>query len=111
MTVQIHVIRADWNDHRETLRRIREAVFIDEQEVPRELEWDGEDESSHHYLAVNELGDYIGCARLMSTGQIGRMAVSMRHAEVIGHHPAHRGRIELVEPGEQTFSLAGDGQG
>jgi len=75
MSLQTHVIEAGWDEHIETLQRIREVVFIKEQEVPKEIEWDGEDENSTHFLAVNELGQYVGCARLMPSGQIGRMAV------------------------------------
>ena len=75
MSVQVHVIEAAWAEYREALQRIREIVFIVEQDVPRELEWDGEDEESTHFLAINELGQHIGCARLLPSGQIGRMAV------------------------------------
>ncbi len=72
---QVHVIPAAWQEHKDVLRHIREVVFIQGQSVPRELEWDGLDEDSQHFLAVNELGQYIGCARLLDNGQIGRMAV------------------------------------
>lgn len=75
MTLPTHIIRADWHDYSTALQRIRQEVFIDEQKVPRDVEWDGEDETSHHYLAINEAGQHIGCARLMPSGQIGRMAV------------------------------------
>ena len=75
MSLQTHVIEAPWDEHKEALRSIREVVFIEEQEVPKDIEWDGEDEHSTHFLAVNEIGLYIGCARLLPSGQIGRMAV------------------------------------
>ncbi len=58
---------------------IRREVFVAEQSVPEEIEIDGQDASSMHFLAVNELGQYIGCARLLPTGQIGRMAVRKTH--------------------------------
>ena len=63
-----------WNDCAKTLRAIREEVFIREQNVPIEEEWDGRDEGSRHFLAeVN--GKPVGTTRLLTTGQIGRMAV------------------------------------
>ena len=71
----VHVFIAAWPEHKKQLQQIRETVFINEQKVPREIEWDGEDEGSQHFLAVNEQGEYLGCARLLPTGQIGRMAV------------------------------------
>jgi predicted GNAT family N-acyltransferase len=77
--MQIHVVPVDWHSHREQLRWLREQVFIIEQSVPRELEWDGEDEASSHFLAVNEAGQPLGCARLLPSGQIGRMAVLAEH--------------------------------
>ena len=54
---------------------VRERVFIVEQHVPILLEWDGLDQMSQHLLAVNSMGEAIGCARLLEDGSIGRMAV------------------------------------
>lgn len=54
---------------------IREQVFIREQHVPVELEWDGEDESAMHLLAEDAAGQAIGTARLLPDGHIGRVAV------------------------------------
>lgn len=71
----IHVLPVPWDSHRDRLRQVRERVFVEEQSVPRELEWDGEDEVCTHILALTEAGQAVGCARLMPSGQIGRMAV------------------------------------
>jgi predicted GNAT family N-acyltransferase len=73
--MEVHVVLVPWSSHDKQLQSVRETVFIQEQGVPRELEWDGEDEDASHFLAVNEAGQAIGCARLLATGQIGRMAV------------------------------------
>ena len=54
---------------------IREQVFIEEQHVPVELEWDGLDEQAIHLLATNNLHQPIGTVRLLADGHIGRMAV------------------------------------
>ena len=64
-----------WHDGEPLLRSIREAVFIREQGVPAELEWDGLDESCRHALALSHQGDAIGCARMRANGHIGRIAV------------------------------------
>jgi len=66
---------ASWQKHAELLKAVREAVFIKEQQVPLELEWDGLDTSALHLLALNDAGEAIGCARLIGDGSIGRMAV------------------------------------
>ena len=57
------------------LRRIREPVFIDEQSVPADMEWDELDETSVHVLARLADGSPIGTARLTPLPTIGRMAV------------------------------------
>ena len=60
---KIRVRLADWHKDNADIRRIREAVFIAEQHVPPELEWDSEDPTAVHFLALE--GDYpIGTARL-----------------------------------------------
>jgi predicted GNAT family N-acyltransferase len=71
---KIKVRIADWHRDQAELRRIREGVFIAEQSVPPELEWDAEDVDAIHFLA--EDGDYaVGTARLLPDGHIGRVAV------------------------------------
>jgi predicted GNAT family N-acyltransferase len=70
----IHVRMADWHKDNAEIRRIREAVFIAEQSVPPELEWDAEDASALHFLAFE--GDFpIGTVRLLPDGEIGRLSV------------------------------------
>jgi predicted GNAT family N-acyltransferase len=75
----VHVLHVAFADQRERLRAVREAVFVDEQGVEQDLEWDGQDEDAEHFLALNEGGIAIGCARLLPSGQIGRMAVLADH--------------------------------
>lgn len=77
--MNVHVTPVDWHSHREPLQHVRTLVFIEEQGVPRDIEWDGEDERCSHFLALTEAGQPVGCARLMPSGQIGRMAVLPDH--------------------------------
>ena len=71
---EIHVRLADWQKDNADLRRIRETVFVAEQAVPPELEWDAEDAEAVHFLALE--GDYpVGTARLLADGHIGRVSV------------------------------------
>ena len=65
----------DWTTTESAIRAIRETVFIHEQGVPVELEWDGLDSSCAHVLAWNDRGEAIGTARMQRNGTIGRMAV------------------------------------
>lgn len=67
---------ANWMQDAEALRQLREAVFIVEQKVSREEEWDGLDPDCLHVIARETAGlRPIGTGRLSPTGKIGRMAV------------------------------------
>jgi YbgC/YbaW family acyl-CoA thioester hydrolase len=58
---------------------IRTRVFIEEQGIPNELEWDEADNSALHAVAYNRLGLAVATGRLLQheagVGRIGRMAV------------------------------------
>lgn len=69
------VERVEWNAAHEALADIRRQVFIEEQSVPEQLEWDGFDDGAEHVLARDDTGRPVGCARLLPGGRIGRMAV------------------------------------
>jgi predicted GNAT family N-acyltransferase len=76
------ISETDWARDAARLGTVRRAVFIDEQGVPEDLEWDEHDAVSAHWLALAADGSPIGCARLLPDGHVGRMAVL----------PAWRGR-------------------
>jgi predicted GNAT family N-acyltransferase len=68
---------AKWIDDHTQLKNIREKVFIQEQKVTPQLEWDGMDEKAIHFLVFNDKAA-IGCARaivIKDHMQLGRMAV------------------------------------
>ena len=69
------VQRADWARDNAALSAIRRAVFVVEQQVPEEEEWDALDAVSRHVLALAADGAAIGAGRLLPDGRIGRMAV------------------------------------
>jgi predicted GNAT family N-acyltransferase len=69
------VRQVDWRSESELPRRVRRAVFIEEQQVPEALEWDEWDERSVHFLAQTPAGEPIGTGRLLPDASIGRMAV------------------------------------
>ena len=72
---KLRVELVDWVEAEPAIRAIRETVFVSEQAVPKELEWDGLDPLCAHALAWNDLGDAIGTARMQANGTISRMAV------------------------------------
>ena len=79
-TMRVDVV--EWGKGESAIRLIRETVFVREQGVPRELEWDGLDPTCWHVLAWNDRGDPIGTGRLRQEGKqarLGRMAVLTEH--------------------------------
>jgi YbgC/YbaW family acyl-CoA thioester hydrolase len=75
--VQLHL--GSWHDLHKLAAPLRTEVFVDEQQVPAELEWDEDDASAVHAVAVNRLGMTLATARLLQpapgVARIGRMAV------------------------------------
>lgn len=59
---------------------IRTEVFVGEQKIPPELEWDDGDQDAVHAVAFNRFGRPLATGRLLqhapNVGRIGRMAVS-----------------------------------
>lgn len=66
---------ASWRDDIAPLQDLRRWVFIIEQQVPEELEWDAADATAVHALALDAEGCPIGTGRLLTDGHIGRIAV------------------------------------
>ena len=65
---------ADFDKNFTEIENIRNTVFIEEQNVPKELEWDEQDHESIHILAYYN-NEAVATARLLKDGHIGRMAV------------------------------------
>ncbi len=79
MSLPYRVILVPWESYATPIGAIRTRVFVQEQRVPAELEWDGEDPHAVHALAFAASGLAIGTGRLLASGQIGRMAVLPEH--------------------------------
>jgi YbgC/YbaW family acyl-CoA thioester hydrolase len=84
--VQVRV--GGWDELGRDAQAIRREVFIDEQRIPAEMEWDGADPDCTHAVAYNRFGMALGTGRLLEhvpgVAKIGRMAVSrsMRQSSV-----------------------------
>jgi len=69
------IVDADWSRDEPAIRRVRQAVFVDEQGIPESLEWDGRDAACRHVLALTGTAEVVATGRLLTDGRIGRMAV------------------------------------
>jgi predicted GNAT family N-acyltransferase len=73
--LKIQVQLGSWEELRKEASAIRFEVFVQEQQVPLELELDQMDDLSLHALAFDAQGRAIATGRLLPDGHIGRMAV------------------------------------
>ena len=71
---QVSIKQVSWQQAESHLRQVRTVVFIHEQLVTPEFEWDDIDSSAVHLLAMHE-NKAIGCLRIINYAKIGRMAV------------------------------------
>ena len=66
---------ADYHADFDDLRAVREEVFITEQNIPKDLEFDHIDPDCIHFIARDNFHQAIGTARLSPDHKFGRMAV------------------------------------
>lgn len=75
----VRVRTGRWDELGPDAAAVRTAVFVEEQGIPREDEWDEADQTCWHAVAYNRLGQPLATGRLLSAGEgvgkIGRMAV------------------------------------
>jgi predicted GNAT family N-acyltransferase len=71
---QVTLKQVTWQEAEDELRSVRTPVFIDEQFVTPEFEWDEIDADAVHLLATFE-NQPIACLRIIHYKKIGRMAV------------------------------------
>ena len=67
-----------WHTRKDDLLKVRFKVFVEEQNVPLNIEIDEWDRESSHLL-VEYQGKSIGTGRLLPDGHIGRIAVLENH--------------------------------
>ncbi|MCP4075834.1 MAG: GNAT family N-acetyltransferase [Gammaproteobacteria bacterium] len=82
MTSKISVQQAHWGTDQAQLTNIRTRVFVEEQQVPSEIEIDGKDADCFHVKALNSANEVIGTARLLPSNYIGRMCVIKEYRQL-----------------------------
>jgi YbgC/YbaW family acyl-CoA thioester hydrolase len=75
----VEVRAGSWDELGSEAGAIRTEVFVDEQKIPAEMEWDDADAGAVHAVAYNRFGAALGTGRLLEhvpgVAKIGRMAV------------------------------------
>jgi YbgC/YbaW family acyl-CoA thioester hydrolase len=80
-----------WDELGDDAKAIRTEVFVQEQKIPAEMEWDAADAECVHAVAYNRFGVALATGRLLQhvpgVAKIGRMAVSQAmRGSGVGRH-------------------------
>ena len=83
----ISIFRTAWEKDGDRLGALRRAVFVVEQNVPEELEWDEFDAQAIHFACEDNKHQIVATARLVIDGKkatIGRLCVAApyRHQKI-----------------------------
>jgi len=75
----VELLTGPWSELQALAAPLRTEVFVQEQKVPAELEWDSEDATALHAVVLNRMGMVLATGRLLQVApgmaRIGRMAV------------------------------------
>ena len=75
----VDIKTGDWARLGADAGKVRTEVFLQEQAIPVDMEWDQDDHTALHAVAYNALGQPVATGRLLrsveDTGKVGRMAV------------------------------------
>ena len=78
---QFTIRAGSWDKLQNDAKLIREQVFIQEQQIAVEDEWDAEDTVSVHFVVYDQ-DQPIATARLLKNNSVGRVAVLKSHRGV-----------------------------
>ncbi len=104
-----------WHQLGADASRVRTEVFVQEQRIPVDMEWDEADQTAVHAVAYNRLGQAVATGRLLAAGagqaRIGRMAVhrvlrgtglGRQVLQTLAARASERGDHELVLHAQQS---------
>ena len=104
-----------WDTLGREAQAIRTAVFVDEQKIPAELEWDAADATAVHAVAFNRFGLAVATGRWLDvdagTAKIGRMAVAQPlRGSGVGRRGAACAGAVGARPGQAAGAAARAGE-
>lgn len=71
----LQIKSVSFDEYANEITQIRNTVFIEEQKIPTDLEWDNQDKNAYHFIVISEQNETIAYARLLPSGKLGRVAV------------------------------------
>ena len=82
-----NIVHGDWKTYQHEAERVRAMVFIAEQKVPRELEFDEDDKTAEHFIAFDARHMVTGCAGCSTTAASAASRCSVPSAAAASARP------------------------
>ncbi|WP_206486560.1 GNAT family N-acetyltransferase [Thalassotalea sp. G2M2-11] len=74
------ICQVQWEQAAPLLRNVREKVFVCERRIPKRIEFDKKDRHAYHMLVCDDVSqEPVATGRILSTGEISRIAVLMSY--------------------------------
>lgn len=73
------VEQVNWRQSKHRLKRLRDRVYVCEWRIPKQIEFDQQDQLSNHVLVKDTDGNEIATGRITPEGEIGRIAVVSKY--------------------------------
>ena len=74
----VRITTGAWRDLQKDASAVRVRVFVEEQKIPLEMEWDEADKVALHAVAHNRLGQPVGECRRLSQEELAKLPPNMR---------------------------------
>lgn len=92
------ISRVQWEQAAPLLKNVREKVFVCEWRIPKKIEFDRKDRHAYHLLVCDDITqEPIATGRILSTGEISRIAVLMAYRQQQIDHKVMRGLLNIAK--------------
>ncbi len=92
------ISRVQWEQAAPLLKTVREKVFICEWRIPKKIEFDRKDRYAYHLLVCDDVTqEPIATGRILTTGEISRIAVLMAYRKKRIDHKVMQGLLAIAK--------------
>lgn len=92
------ISRVQWEQAAPLLKTVREKVFVCEWRIPKKIEFDRKDRYAYHLLVCDDVTqEPVATGRILSTGEISRIAVLMEYRKKRIDHKVMQGLLAIAK--------------
>ncbi|GLX80201.1 N-acetyltransferase [Thalassotalea insulae] len=92
------ICRVQWEQAAPLLKDVREKVFVCEWRIPKKVEFDKKDRYAYHMLVCDDVTqEPVATGRILSTGEISRIAVLMSYRKHNVDHKVMQGLLSIAK--------------